>query len=564
MGRLSVLLTTEESYPYHRRDVSTWCHALTKELSEVDFTVFAVTRHPYLAPQFEPSRNVRDIITVPCGQMDDPAEYGHHDSFPDYLRRRWSVTTRDVQQDFLPHYEHFLREVATPSHPARGLGLKLLEMHLHLRYYDYHRTMTHAAVWDTFTAVMHEAWRDTHPADPSPTLAELIEAWRSFYRLMLPLAVDVRRFDLTHSTAAGFCGLPCIVAKLRRCTPYLLTEHSVYLRAQYLKLADSSPSAFVRWCLCRLVNTIVDVNYAFADQVSPVCQDNARWEQWRGVEAERITVIYNGADPTKFGSGLREKHACPTVVSVGTISPLKGQFDLIEAAALLRRAVPGVQFGFYGSVGDEAYFRRCTELVHALGLQDTVTFGNVDDPSSVLQQADVVALASVSDAFPYAVVQAMLTEAAIVATDVGGLREALGDTGMMVPPGDPTAMAEAIAALLRSPDSCRRLGQHARERALGLFTEDRVADAYRTSYQRLTDTPDLPDFSEWSPPSNRTRPCPLRRFRERSHESLQAASRTIQGAATAWSARRSVRRTAIVDAMRIRAAPLSVPMVAKS
>ena len=499
MSRLSVLLTTEESYPYHRGDVSTWCHTLTRELSDVRFTLFAVTKHPYLAPQFHPPANVRDIITVPCWGTEDPAEYGHHDSFPDYLRRRWSVTTRDVEQDFLPHYEHFLREIASPTHPARGLGLKLLEMHLHLRYYDYHRTMTHPAVWDTFVAEMQQGWRDARPSDPLPSLAELIEAWRMFYRFMLPLAVDVRRFDLTHSTAAGFCGLPCIVAKLRRGTPYLLTEHSVYLRAQYLNLAESTTSVFVRWCVSRLVATIVDVNYAFADQISPVCTDNARWEQWRGVDRERIRVIYNGADPQTFSPALRENDGGPTVVSVGSISPLKGQFDLIEAAALLRRAVPGVQFRFCGSVTDEAYHRRCRELVNALGLHDTVTFEDTDDPSSALRHANVVALASVSDAFPQAVVQAMLSEAAIVATDVGGMREALGDTGMLVPPGDPIAMAEAIGTLLWSPDSGRRLGQHARERALALFTVDRFAEAYRSSYEQLT-TPDLPGVSKSTAP----------------------------------------------------------------
>ena len=152
MSRLSVLLTTEGTYPYHRGGVSTWCHALTNELSEIDFTLLAVTMHPYLESQYALAPNVRGVITVPLWGTEDPAEYGHHDSFPDYLRRRWSVTTRDVEQDFLPHYEHFLREVTSPSHPARGLGLKLLEMHLHLRYYDYQRTMTHPAVWDTFVA----------------------------------------------------------------------------------------------------------------------------------------------------------------------------------------------------------------------------------------------------------------------------------------------------------------------------------------------------------------------------------------------------------------------------
>jgi glycosyltransferase involved in cell wall biosynthesis len=278
--------------------------------------------------------------------------------------------------------------------------LKLLEMHLHLRYYDYHRTMMHPSVWNAFVAVMRQGWLDACASEPSPSIAELVEAWQLFYRLMLPLAVDTRRFDLTHSTAAAFCGLPCVVAKLRRGTPYLLTEHSVYLRNQYLNLADASGSLFVRWSLGRLTRTIVDVNYAFADQISPVCEDNARWERWRGVDSDRIRVIYNGADPRTFGPGPRERHDQPTVVSVGTISPHKGQLDLIEAAALVRRAVPGVRFRFHGAVADQAYYRRCQDLVHALGLGDMVTFEDTGNPAPALQQADVVALSSVSAAFP--------------------------------------------------------------------------------------------------------------------------------------------------------------------
>ena len=103
----------------------------------------------------------------------------------------------------------------------------------------------------------------------------------------------------------------------------------------------------------------------------------------------------------------------------------------------------------------------------------------------MLQQADVVALASVSEAFPYALVEAMLTKAAIVATDVGGVREALGDAGLLVYPRDPVALAEAIGTLLNWPEGRERLGARARDRALRWFTEQRFVEAYRTSYDRL-------------------------------------------------------------------------------
>jgi glycosyltransferase involved in cell wall biosynthesis len=221
--------------------------------------------------------------------------------------------------------------------------------------------------------------------------------------------------------------------------------------------------------------------------VSPVCQYNTRWERWRHVDESRIRVIYNGVDPVKFSPARRVPNERPTVVSVGLIFPLKGQRDLIDAAALVREAVPDVEFQFYGSATDEQYFRECEGRVREHGLERHVTFaGLTDEPWAALRRADVVAQASISEAFPYALIEAMLTGSTIVATDVGGVREALGLTGLLVPPNNPVAMAEAIAMLLRWPEGRERLGREARDRALRWFTEQRFVDAYRASYERLT------------------------------------------------------------------------------
>lgn len=486
MSRLSVLLTTEGTYPYHRGGVSTWCHALTNELPEIDFTIMAVTMHPYLESRYELAPNVQRVITVPLWGTEDPAEYGHHGSFPEYLERRWSATSNADARGFVTAYEAFVRQVVAPASGAAALGPTLLQMHDHFRRFDYHRTLSQPAVWDTFVAVLRRAWRDAYPGDPPPSIADLVDASRLLHRLMLPLAVDIPRVDLTHSAAAAFCGLPCVIAKLRWNTPYLLTEHGVYLREQYLNLGRSVKSFFVRWFLYRLINTIADVNYAFADQISPVCHYNTRWELWRHVEPERIRVIYNGVNPAKFFPVPRTPQRRPTVVNVGLIFPLKGQLDLIEAAPLVRRSIPDVEFRFYGSASDEDYYAECQRRVAERGLTQLITFaGTTTEPWAVLQNADVVALASVSEAFPYALVEAMLTQSAIVATDVGGVREALGDTGLLVYPRDPAALAEAIITLLRWPEGRAALGERARQRALHWFTEQRFVDAYRSSYLRL-------------------------------------------------------------------------------
>jgi glycosyltransferase involved in cell wall biosynthesis len=317
-----VLLATEDSYPFHADDTASWCNALARGLRDIDFTVLSVIRHPYVLPNYPLPPNVRELITVPLGGMQDPAEYGHHQSFPDYLRRRWSMTADDVEGDYLPAYEQFLRAVADPSHPRRALGVLLLRLHLHLRYFDYELTQAHPLVRARFAAVMRDEWHQAYPLEAPPSGEDLAHAWRWFYRLMLPLAVDVDGVDITHASNPAFCGLPCVMARLLHRTPYVLSEQGAYLREQYLTIGALNGSPFVAWFLTRLTGAVAGVNYEFADQVSPVCQDQVRWEQWFGVDAARIRPIHNGADPDLFSPGVRDDQAPPTVVAVGTLTPM--------------------------------------------------------------------------------------------------------------------------------------------------------------------------------------------------------------------------------------------------
>ncbi len=82
---------------------------------------------------------------------------------------------------------------------------------------------------------------------------------------------------------------------------------------------------------------------------------------------------------------------------------------MIEAAALVRREVPGVEVRLYGTPSDPDYYEQCQARVRELGLEQTVVFaGTTTTPWDVYRSADVVAMASVSEAFPYAVIESML------------------------------------------------------------------------------------------------------------------------------------------------------------
>ena len=484
--RPSVLLTTEGTYPYHGGGVSTWCHALTRQLHNIDFTILGVAMHPYLPRRYELAPNVRGLVTVPLWGTADPAESRPGLSYPAFIERRAAADADNARAEFENAWCKFLVSTLAADGPALNtLSGAVVALHAHFAKYDYRTAFADPRVWSSFVRLAVGAWRLEHRGT-TPALAELTEAYQLAYRFLIVLDVDIPPCDVVHSTAAGLCGLPGIVAKVTRGSPYLLTEHGLYLREQYLNLRRTTASTFVRWFAVRIVGAIADLNYHHADLIAPVCEYNTRWERWRGVAESRIKVIHNGVDPARFPPLPSASNVRPTVVSVAQIFALKGQMDLIDAAALVRCDVPDVEFRLYGAITDESYYRQCRDRVEALKLQSTVGFsGPTDRPGEAYRKADVVALASVSEGCPFTVIEAMLSRRAVVATDIGGVSEAVGDAGLLVHPRNPAHLAHAISSLLRSAAQRDRLAGLGCDRATALFTEDRFVQAYADSYQSL-------------------------------------------------------------------------------
>ena len=145
------------------------------------------------------------------------------------------------------------------------------------------QTMKSAPVWEVFRATM-EAFseRMVHASllpgreHQMPSLFDLTESLRWLYRFLIVLDLEPPKTSVTHSTAAAFCGIPCITAKVRRGTPMIVTEHGVYLREQNLFLSRFRRLFFCKQFLLNLITAVVRANYFHADVVAPVCHYNTR------------------------------------------------------------------------------------------------------------------------------------------------------------------------------------------------------------------------------------------------------------------------------------------------
>ncbi|HEX8169079.1 MAG TPA: GT4 family glycosyltransferase PelF [Thermoanaerobaculia bacterium] len=477
---LSVLMTTEGTYPYSAGGVSTWCDALLRNTPDVRWTLLPLMMNPHIEQQFHPPDNVRKVLDVPLWGIEEPAEFNPDVAFAQLYDRKRNTTAAAIEQTFVPLLRQLVRVICDDPGDSATFGRVLTSLEDYFRTYDYNASFKSRAAWRAFRETVEAS---THM--DAPTIFDLTECLRWLYHFLIVLTVRVPKTSVTHATAAAFCGIPCITAKVRHGTPMLLTEHGVYLREQYLFLSRFRRLFFCKQFLLNLITAVARANYYWADIVAPVCHYNTRWEVAQDTPPGKIRVIYNGVDPEIFAASPK-LHGDPHIVATARIDPLKDIETLLRVAARLKTTHPRATFTVHGAVADEAYYRRCLALRRHLGVEETVRIGSAtDDVVGAYREADVVLLTSISEAFPYSVIEAMSCEKAVVASDVGGVGEALEGCGVLVKPRDDEHFAAEVGKLLDNHSLRLKLGAKARARVLDEFRLDHTISRYLDLYQGM-------------------------------------------------------------------------------
>ena len=213
----------------------------------------------------------------------------------------------------------------------------------------------------------------------------------------------------------------------------------------------------------------------YADDV--ICVSEEVREQVRSWTGRDAHVVQNGVPiPTSAPETSSENGL---VGYVGRFDPNKGFEEFVRAAALVRERRADVRFlAVGGAPPNDPYARRCEQLVTDLGLDSAMEFAGQRPAAELMGSLDIFVLPSHLEGHPLALLEAMSLGKAIVATNIGGVRETITDDvdGVVVPVGDYTAIAAAILRLLDEPGLRERLGSAARTRAIANFSEDRMVD----------------------------------------------------------------------------------------
>jgi glycosyltransferase involved in cell wall biosynthesis len=292
-----------------------------------------------------------------------------------------------------------------------------------------------------------------------------------------------RRIDIVHTYSfygnlfavppARMAGVPLVIASIRDRAPYLTPMQK---RAQ-------------KWA-CQFADCILVNAVAVKD-----------WLIGEGYDAAKIVVIPNGVELSRFDRvdgaespfrALGIPDGAPVVLVVSRLNPLKGLEPFLEAAALVAPEFPTARFVIAGDTNpnERSYWSTLTRLTGRLGLIDRVTFAGLRrDVPQLLSAATISVMPSLDEALSNVVLESMAAGAPVVATRVGGTPEAISDgvNGLLVPPGDPTAMASAIAALLGDREHARRFGEAARQSINERFSMERMVSATAQLYEALLD-----------------------------------------------------------------------------
>jgi glycosyltransferase involved in cell wall biosynthesis len=336
----------------------------------------------------------------------------------------------------------------------------------------------------------------------APALATFAPGWMTerAQRLGLPVWIAPQRRGSDPLWIARFAG------RLRREGIELLHTHEFEMNvygaaAAWLARVPSLATLHgLEWGLARRRHLLAyRALYRDPSRLVAVSHDLARSVAPRlGRAAESFPVVHNGIPlpalpPAAERAALRAAaraelglpQAGPLLVAVGNLYPVKDHATLVRALPALAQA----RLAIAGRGQEEEPLRR---LAAELGVADRLhLLGLRDDVERVLRAADVFVQPSRSEGLPLAVLEAMAAALPIVATRVGGVGEAVidGQSGLLVPPEDPSALAGAVGRILGSADRGAGFGREARARAEREFSLEAMARRYAELYAALCGAP---------------------------------------------------------------------------
>lgn len=330
---------------------------------------------------------------------------------------------------------------------------------------------------------LERAGRLARSLDPAVPCVELGKAPGNSLRILSSLAGQLKdhAVDVVHSNNWGTLVESLAASQLAGGLPVVHTQHGLDYERGRTRGASSRAKLWAQRFAGKRLSAIAAVSRDVQRMVV---------QEWRLPEAA-VTLVHNGV-PLAPSPVAREEarirlglpNGAFVVGTVGYLRPVKAYPDLVRAVATLRRAVPDARLVI---VGDGPSRHEIDEAVRVTGARDWVSLpGSRSDVPDLLKAFDVFAMSSLSEGISLALLEAMAAGLPSVVTNVGGNPEIIaGPEGVLVPSGNITSMAEALACYATAPALRSAAGSAALERVRRAFSVSQMSGAYAGMYTRV-------------------------------------------------------------------------------
>lgn len=485
-----VCLILEGTYPFVSGGVSTWVHQLVSAMEDVRFSIVYISPFPNPRREYK-YRLPSNVVAIQDLYLHEPFQ---RTGLSSPAKRRAGLEKLAAAHEglFEGRLDAFRDVLAVFRDPAQALTFDDL--------------FVSQDAWDLLQRIYKERGEDV-------SFLDFFWTWRSIY---LPLVKTCQAplppARLYHTVSTGYAGVLAAIARQTMDAGMLLTEHGVYTHERLLEISQSTwiytphrerfrvqreLSFFKRFWLASF-DFMGRLTYNNADKILTLYEGNRVKQIVAGAPADRISIIPNGIDVSRYQEVTRKPQASDSkVVSfIGRVVPIKDVKNFLHMARVVMEKRPGTVFHIVGPTDEEPeYTQECRELVSVLGLGDSVQFLGKVDILEYYGKTDLVVLTSLSEAQPYAILEANAVGIPIVATDVGACREmlegrspedkAIGPSGLLTPVSDPESTAAAVLRLLSEPGLYNACADAGRTRTTRFYDQGDLISRYLNLYEQM-------------------------------------------------------------------------------
>ncbi|SDW66363.1 GT4 family glycosyltransferase PelF [Paenibacillus sp. CF384] len=465
---MRICLVAEGSYPYITGGVSSWIHALIRNMPEHEFVIYAIAAERKQKGKFKyelPS----NLVEVHEGFLDDflriDGEWGH--------RVRLDKEEKAALKSLIGGDEHIdwkpvLSVLGDP---------KLKNAADFLMSKDY---------FDIMSELCLEKYRQI-------PFTEMFWTVRS---MILPLLLTVRatlpEADIYHSVSTGYAGVIASLGKHKYQKPMILTEHGIYSREREEEIIKADwVKGYFKDVWIEYFYTLSACAYQYADQVITLFNRNKEIQIELGCAEEKIQIMPNGVGVDDFNSLPTKPEGEPMWIGgLVRVVPIKDIKTMIQSFQIVKYEVPDAKFFIMGPYEEDLeYYQECLSLVESLQLKDVIFTGSVNI-KDYIGKMDVLVLSSISEGQPLAVLEGMAAGKPFVTTDVGSCKELLfgvdddyGSAGYVVPVMNYEQIGQAVITLCRSERQRREMGANGLERVRNRYTNAAFINNYKNLYR---------------------------------------------------------------------------------